>query len=118
MKRNLITLLIVIPAVALLAALPGQLRTTVVLFWDYPANELSTNLTFKIYSTTNAALAVSSWPVLTNKVGTNTTITLPIDAVQRYYVVTASNWWGESDFSNVAGTPPLPRDQTNLRLGP
>ncbi len=95
------------------AAPPGILRTNVTLAWDYPVTELSTNLVFKIYSATNVIQPVV---LLTNVSGTNTQVTLPLDAQQRYFVVTASNYWGESSFSNVAETPPPPRDQNNLRL--
>jgi len=105
-------------AFASLAAPPGVMRTNVNLAWDYPTNELSTNLTFKLYSATNIASPVATWPLLTTVVGTNLSVTLPIDAQQRYFVMTASNWWGESIPSNVAGTPPLPRSDSKLSLGP
>ncbi|OHD27380.1 MAG: hypothetical protein A2Y38_01870 [Spirochaetes bacterium GWB1_59_5] len=100
------------------AAPPGVLRTNVTLQCDYPAGELGTNLVFKIYSSTNLSVAVTNWPLLKTVVATSTHITLPIDATQRFYVMTASNWWGETSFSNVAQTPPIPRDVINVRLGP
>lgn len=115
---DIIILLIILAVLSADGAPPGSLRTNITLQIDYPTNQLSTNLVFKIYSTTNLALAVSSWPLEKTFVGTNTTFTLPIIASQRFYVMTSSNWWGESDFSNVAQTPPLPLDVVNLRLGP
>lgn len=111
-------LLIVLSVLCADGAPPGVLRTNVTLTCDYPANQLSTNLTFKVYSHTNLAVAATSWPLVATFKGTNTTVTLPIDATQRYYVMTASNWWGESSFSNVAATEPPPLDVINLRLGP
>lgn len=111
-------LLLLFSALPVMAALPvGQLRTNVTFSIGYPANELSTNLFFKFYSTTNLALPVTQWPVYALVPATNLIITLPIDANQRLFVVTASNWWGESFFSNQAGTEPLPRS-TSLTIGP
>lgn len=105
-----------------IAAGLGSFRTSVTLAWDYPTNEIS-GITFRVYSSTNISLAVTNWPlysVVTNAVvGSNTLSTiLPIDAQQRWFVMTASNWFGESSFSVVAATPPVPRSDVNLRLGP
>ena len=114
-----------------LAAQPGQLRTNGVIEWDYPTNQLSTNMVFKVYSHTNVAISVSSWPILstvwwtnsfgiTNKNGTNYAVyrfVFPVAQSQQYFSITASNWHGESDFSGVASTPALPRSDTLIRLG-
>jgi hypothetical protein len=101
------------------AVLAAPLRTNLTLqVLNYPANELSTNLVFKVYSTTNINLSVTNWPLYRTVVATNSQISLPIDANQRFFVLTSSNWWGESSFSNVAGTPPLPRSDASIRLGP
>ena len=105
-------------AVACLGAPPGQMRTNGTLHWSYPTNELGTNLWFKIYSTTNVGAPASTWPLYLTVVGTNTQAVFPINAEQRFFVVTASNWHGESVFSNVASTPPPPRHENDLRLGP
>ena len=102
-----------------LAAPPGVLRTNVSLSWIPPTNQPpSTNYVIKIYSSTNVAIPLTSWPLLTTVSGTNTTVTLPITPPQRFYVATASNWWGESDFSNVAQTPPVLSDEVTLSIGP
>jgi hypothetical protein len=123
MKRTLqniliAILLIILAVVCADGAPPGTLRTNVTLQCDYPVAELGTNLTFKIYSSTNSTQAVATWPLYASRLATNTSITLPIDASQRYFVMTASNWWGESTFSNVAATPPFPRSDSSLSLGP
>lgn len=86
------------------------------LAWDYEPTELSTNLTFVLRHSTSIATPLTNWLVLTNVVGTNLTIEVQITPGQHYFVLTASNFWGESDFSNVAGTPPLPRSAVNLRV--
>ena len=117
---------LMLAAAAMLAAMfslavvlpPGTLRTSVTLAWNYPTNQLSTNLTFKIYSSTNLTLPVTNWPLVQTVAGTNLSVTMPIDGQQRWYVMTSSNWWGESSFSNVAGTEPLPRSDVDLGIGP
>lgn len=111
-KLNGVAALVLLFAVTVI----GQLRTNVVLEFDYPATELSTNLTFKVYSTTNITQPVTNWPVLLTVVGTNASITIPMTAQQRFFVITASNYWGEGNFSAVAQTPPPPRDLVQVRL--
>ena len=95
------------------AAAPSGLVT---LSWDYPAYELSDKLTFKVYSSATMVLPLESWPVLTNVSGTNLSVKLQILPGQRFFYMTASNFWGESGPSNLIGTPPLPRDMTNLTI--
>lgn len=118
MKIKLLLLLILVAVSALAAGPSTSTRTNCVLTSDYPTNELSTNLWFKVYSSTNVSIPVTSWPLIAIVPGTNATFTLPLDFNQRFYVVKSSNsWWrAESDFSNVAGTQPVPRDVINLRL--
>jgi hypothetical protein len=88
----------------------------VTLAWDYPASELSTNLTFRVYSSATMQLPITAWPVLTNVVGTNLSVQVTVAPGQRFFFLTASNFWGESGPSNLANTPPLPRDMTNLTI--
>lgn len=115
-----------------LAAPPGQLRTNGTIQWDYPTNALSTNMVFKLYSHTNIAAPLSTWPLLstilwtnsiaiTNRLGTNRAIyqfTFPTVQAQQFFVVTASNWHGESDFSEVAQTVMPPLSDIPVRIGP
>lgn len=99
---------------ALFAASLASAATTNRLFlaWDsYPLTD--TNLvTFHIYSTTNIALPVSQWPHLTNvdystatnaaKPGEGGRVeVLAAENMFRFYSMTASNFIGESDFSDV-----------------
>jgi len=97
---------------------PGVLFTNVTLAWDYPSNELSTNLVFKLYSTTNVALPMTNWPLVKTIVGTNLTTPFPMQPGMRLFVMTASNFWGESTFSPVAATPPAPRFDVPLSIAP
>lgn len=98
----------------LLAPLPqpsagAPASDTVTLAWDYPSAELTTNLTFKLYHSTNPALPLTQWTPFTNIAGTNLSVALFLDVGVHFFFLTASNWWGESDPSNVASTPAPPR---------
>ncbi|MBX3747340.1 MAG: hypothetical protein KF833_18680 [Verrucomicrobiae bacterium] len=77
--------------------------------WDYPTNELSTNLWFHLYSHTNPAAPLSQWTIETSVVGTSTTVRIAPTPGHRFYVVTASNLWGESRPSEPYATPFPPR---------
>ena len=94
-----------------LAALAAGLNPSgrVRLAWDYPTNELSTNLVFRLYTSTNSMLEATNWTVLTNVVGTNLSVDIRIVPGERFFFLTASNFWGESFLSNIASTPALPR---------
>ena len=81
----------------------------VTLAWDYPASELSTNLCFKLYHSVNPAQPLAQWTPITNVAGTNLSVTIQVDVGVHFFFLTASNWWGESDPSNVASTPLPPR---------
>lgn len=81
----------------------------VVLSWDYDTNQLSTNLWFNFYETTNISTPLANWNVLTNVVGTNLSVEVVITPGQHFIVATSSNFWGESSItSNMTVTPPLP----------
>lgn len=90
--------------------------TPITLAWNYPTNELSTNLTFRLYHSTNITVPLTNWTVITNIAGTNTSVSLPVLPGAHFFALTASNFWGESDFSNVASTPPAPRSDVNLSI--
>ena len=96
-----------------LTAVPSPAGTTatndITLAWDYPASELSTNLSFKLYHSVNPAQPLAQWTPITNIAGTNLSVSLPVEVGVHFFYLTASNWWGESDPSNVASTPPPPR---------
>jgi hypothetical protein len=64
---------------------------------------------FKLYHSTDPAVPLAQWTPLTNIAGTNLSVTLNIEPGVHCFFLTASNWWGESDPSNVASTPAPPR---------
>ncbi len=105
-----------IGALAAITAAFGLIQSprTVILEWDYPTNALSTNLTFVLRATNNPGVPLTNWPVITNISGTNLTWKLLVIPGQQFYVITASNIWGESDFSNVALTQPVATPPSNL----
>lgn len=85
------------------------------LSWDYPVSEISPDLTFRVYHSTN--IASPSWVLVTNVVGVTTATVPVIPGVHVFAVTSYSTFWGiESPFSDAASTPPAPRSGTNLKL--
>ena len=100
----------------------SQLVKPVVLLWNYPTNGITDDMVFSLHSHTNSGAMLEEWPVATsvpvtnwysnsvciapvsgtNYVFSTTNMTLP---GAQFFYVTASNWWGESDPSNVLGLP-------------
>lgn len=92
----------------------------VALDWD-------TNVTIHVYSTTNLALPVAEWPHLTNidfitatnsaKFGEGGRVEIPpAEDVLRFYALTASNFVGQSDFSDPVSVRRSSRG-TGLKIG-
>lgn len=84
--------------------------------WDYPQDELSTNMTFVLYSTTNITTPFGLWTVVTNVSGTQTNATVRVTPGKLFLTLTASNLWGESDPSNVVPLPAMPRSDGKLTV--
>lgn len=74
---------------------------TVTLSWDYPADQLGTNLTFKVYHSTDITEPMENWTVLTNVPGTNLSTKIPLGPGAHFFALTASNAAGESGFATV-----------------
>lgn len=91
-----------------IAAIPSGPQT-VTLAWDYPAAELGPDLVFIIRHNKDVTTPLDQWAVLTNVAGTNLSVSIQLEPGLRYFTATASNFWGESDFSNVARVPAPPR---------
>ena len=85
--------------------------------WDYPTNELSADLVFKLYSTDNLSLPMSQWALKVTVTGTNTMVSVPMTNGWQFFYVTASNEWGESVPSNTVTTRVF-RVVTNLNVVP
>jgi hypothetical protein len=108
LNTNLIKLLSALVLMAA-AAWASPLRTSVILAWNYPTNELSTNLVFKIYASPDSAVPLTNWTLLMTVTGTNLQATVSLNPTNMFFFVTASNLWGESDPSNVVSAPAPPR---------
>lgn len=116
--------LILSSAVALMAE---QGTNRLYLAWDsYPISDTNP-VTFHIYSTTNVALPLAQWGHLTNvdyatatnaaKAGEGGRVeVLPAEGMMRFYTMTASNFTGQSDFSESVSVRRLLAGQ-HLRLG-
>ncbi len=81
------------------------------LLWDYPVDA---DTTFNIHYSTDLAVPMTSWLVLTNVSTTN--VDLDITPGKMFFYVTATNFWGESDPSNVAHTPGVYQSAVNTRI--
>ena len=120
------------PALVALTAPIAPVPVTVVLLFDYPTNEVDTNIVFILHGTTNATTPIQQWPVdATLSVApfwSNGVVNVPIQGDHfvfsvsqptlpgiKFWYVTASNFWGESFPSNVLAMPPAPRSDVNLR---
>ncbi len=87
----------------------GHIRLT----WDYPAAEM-TDTTFNVHYSTDLAVPMTSWLVMTNVSTTN--VDLTITPGKMFFYVTATNFWGESDPSNVVHTPGVYQNAVNLQI--
>lgn len=99
---------------------PNSFRTNATLVWDYQTNvDTSIGWSFRLYSSTNLTTPMTNWTLIQTIPGNLRTTTIPINVLdgQRFFALTASNWWGETDFSEVCVTEPVPQaEQLPLRL--
>lgn len=101
---------------AIIALLLGSLHgAEVKIDWDYPQDEMGTNLVFIISSHTNANEPLTNWFRIVVP-GTSTTARAVMVPERRFFFVTASNFWGESGPSNIADTPRPATNVTGLKL--
>lgn len=118
-KKIIGTLGIVFLAVGLLSA-PNNLRKTITLLWtpssaDAERYVLYVNPSPVLTVVTNSngtveyfAVSTNGWLQLMSVPGTVSNVTFSVTPGEMYYSMTGSNWWGESDFSNVCKTPGKP----------
>lgn len=115
MKVLLALTAVAVLAIAAFAAMPIKVHSTVSLSWDYdPTNSVDA---FKLYSSTDPAVPVTSWPLVATVSSNIHNITLSnLSAQQSWFFVTASNLWGEGVPSVTVGMPQPPAEVTNLRI--
>jgi len=104
-----------LPPTARALALPQLVSLT--LSWEYPPSELSNDIVFRVYHTTN--IVTPDWQIITNVLGGKTNVIVQALPGYHYYSVASySVFWGqESSFSSVTSTPPAPRSDLNLTIG-
>lgn len=106
---RLATLSLVLLGACLVSALDGR----VVLSWTATNTDLAP-ITFRVYHSTNLVRPVP-WDYYAEVQGTNLLRTTLVPGVHFMYC-TASNFWGETSPSNIAGTPPAPEFINTLRI--
>jgi hypothetical protein len=121
MKTKLAILTVLLVA-ALKAAGPSPPPSGQVTFEWVNGDPASTNKVFLLYSSPDITIPMTNWSRLAVIPGTLTNLTTTIQPGQWFFVLTESNlfWRVESDFSNVASTPPLPVPPKSytIRVGP
>lgn len=70
----------------------------------------------RVYHSTDITVPLTNWAVLTNVQGSFTNVVIGVLPSAHFFTGTYSNFWGESDFSPVASTPPFPRFDVNLLI--
>ncbi len=98
-SKRFLALILLASITASAAIVPPSETSKVKLEWDYPLDQLSPTLLFKIYHSTDINVPVSQWQVLTNVVGTNLSVVLPKQSGTHFFAITASNASGESAFA-------------------
>ena len=73
--------------------------TAVRIVWDFPASLETPELIFKLYHSTNLAVPLRQWPLLTNIPGNVREVPVSINQPQEFFVLTASNRLGESGYA-------------------
>lgn len=112
--KTILSIIIALFAPTLLGE--GSVKTNLTLAWDYPTNQFDTNLVFILRYTTNAAISITNWPVIQVINGSNRQTTVAMSPSVAFFVMTASNLWGEGFFSNVAAVPPPPTSSLVLTI--
>lgn len=91
------------PAVPLL--LQSEAAKTVTLSWSYPPEAETVDLTFKLYHSLDLAAPLPQWPLLRTIPATERSVVLPAIQSQEFFIVTASNYLGESNFQTLNDQP-------------
>jgi hypothetical protein len=83
---------------AIIAAPPTR---TVTLGWQYPASFVTPDLVFKVYRATDLHRPFREWALLTNIPGGHRSAIVPADQTKEFFIMTASNYLGESQFAGT-----------------
>lgn len=74
-------------------------KKTVTIGWSYPVYFETPDLVFKVYHTTNLSQPPQDWALLTNVPGNVRSTVVIAEQQQEFFLLTASNYLGESDFA-------------------
>lgn len=74
-------------------------KKTITIGWSYPVNFETPDLVFKVYSSTNLNTPLDDWSLMTNVPGSCRSAILAADRPQEFFLMTASNYLGESDYA-------------------
>ncbi len=114
--------LLVIGLTLSLVGTPSTHKGLVTFMADYDTNWMTSDTGFVLYSSTNLVEPLVNWSVITNvdnslciTNGTNIILTIPLGIGTRFFYLTASNYFGESDPSNVTNTI-VPGRGNNFRI--
>lgn len=72
---------------------------TITIGWSYPVNFETPDLVFKVYASTNLNMPLNDWALLTNIPGNCRSAILSADKPQEFFLMTASNYLGESNYA-------------------
>ena len=128
--RNALFLLVALclPTLAQTNALfIGPPANTATLQWNYTASEVSSNLTFTIYTAPSLTIPHTNWQTVTNfsslsnSVATASnlqfTVRVPVWYGAQFWTATADDvFWGKSFFAQDAWTNPLPRIDQHITI--
>ena len=128
MRAGLVSLFLAL-ALFVRAGVPGPNGTFRIWFsWLAPTNQPPSQLTWRLYGTTNAALPTNQWTLIatipfsnTVTVGNRMYYTNFVTPGTWFFTMTTSNnanFWAESFFSDAASTPPPPPVLNDLQLNP
>ena len=83
------------------APLPPAPRT-IVLSWDYPAEELTPDISFNVYHSSDISIPIRNWQVITNVPAPDLSVSLTVKSGAHFFAITALKNGLESDFSSVS----------------
>jgi len=92
---------------------PPARAEQITLAWDYPTNELA-GVTFRVKHSADITAPLTNWVTLIAT--TNTIAKIDVPRGVNFFTCTASNFWGESAFSNIAQTPPVVRTNVSITI--
>lgn len=102
-------LFLFLPICLLATALGSSLRKTVDFVIFYEETGGAPDL-FVLYHSTDLTVPLTNWPVYTTIPGTNRLFTITIEPGVHFFTMTASNFWGQSDFFPTVSLPGVPRN--------